>query len=263
MHNFLKLRSKFFVDISNVLFYTDIFLYHELTKRMEKDPSLRLYFGDTINGIKSSLEEINSKDIDKSLVHITACKLSQNILRDWINIDAFNEINSEELLEPYLANLYKEFLTNPVCDEYLQMTEYGNVLGLLSTDSNFSSITIYMPFYSDFIVQNIKEVLPSTLITKTSFAYGNKKEILATHTSFNSYTFENVRDIDLYLTANKYGNVDVIIPRYEYNLKPDRGDFMKMVEDVSISSATLNLNKPFNYYTEYHGLLINTLPIPI
>jgi hypothetical protein len=113
-------RSKIYVDVCNVLFYTDLFLYQELKKRMSGNKILRLYFKD-----KFPKGENLSNDW---ICHITAAKNHINILEDWIDKDKFIQINGLASFNSYLSYIYYDMLCDPCCGERLQLTEIGSAM---------------------------------------------------------------------------------------------------------------------------------------
>lgn len=243
-------RSSFFVDLLNVVFYADVFLYHELKKRGQSDQSLQCYF-DTI--YESDVDDVQLKQI-------TAAKKNQNILLDWLNLEHFKEINGDTNPEQFLASLYQSMLAKPECDQYLQLTEFGHALKLLTRDINLTRVFCYLPFTSNFIIENLHRAFNGTDLNKLNYAIGNKRELIET-TTVQSYVFENVLDIDKYLPVKHPNCIEVLIPSYEYNLMEDRSKLEQTFEDVTYKR--LRLEHEPQYYTEEFNLSINTISVPI
>jgi hypothetical protein len=49
-------RSSFFIDVMNVILYTDLFLYHELKERMKTDECIQYYFQKNLPNVEDSPE---------------------------------------------------------------------------------------------------------------------------------------------------------------------------------------------------------------
>lgn len=250
-------RSSFFVDVCNVVLHTDLFLYHELKERIDNgDTLLDKLFTKTLPHIESS----NSLTIDTFVIQKSATKNNQNILLDWINKPAFHEINIGMSLYDFVANLYYDIFMNPTCDDYIQMTEFGNTLKLLTTDSNFDILHLYIPFESECIYNNLMDSFAGVGISKITVLIGDKKQLFAEQNDYDSYVFENTSDIDTYLDFKQSKPKEVLIPNYEYNLVEDRTDLEKLTEQITYQR--LNLRHPSEYYKE-HQLFINTIGVPL
>lgn len=257
--NALYKRSTFFIDVINVVLYIDLFLYHEILARMKTDESIEYYFTD---GIPKSKEEIG----DVWVVHQTAKKSHQNILEDWIDKKKFIEINAidnhspEELYTSYVSSLYYDMLTNPICDQYMQVTEFGNAIKLLLKDSKLEKIIFYLPFESQPIIDNLLDVFTGYPFEKLKVFVGEKTpespDIIA-----DSYVFENVKDVDRLLRKPHRSLTEVLIPTYEYNMAEGRTNFEKLLEQVIYQRLDLE-DEDVNYEKEYN-LSINTISVPI
>ena len=247
-------KSSFFVDVNNVVTYTDLFLYNELVCRMDNDTLLKDLFLDKIPKINSD----KKLDRDLMMVQISASKKNPNILLDWIDIDKFNSHNFKFSIEKFLASLYYDFLCNPTCDEYLQFTEFGNTLKILLNDQNLVSLDLYIPFSSDFIIYNILDSLSGYNILKVHIIVGNKKDYLLNN-KYDTYIFENCSDIDEYLDNKNHG-CEVIVPSYEYNMIEGRTDIDKIMEQVTYHRLYLK-NDMRHYFDK--NILINTISVPI
>ena len=256
-------RSSFFVDAFNIIFYTDLFLYHELSKRMEYNGFLEKIF-------KEKLPRFNADSrgkLDKLIIKSTANKLNQNILLDWISEYEFNRFDVDMTINDYVATLYLDMLSNPICDEYMQITEFGNALKLISSDRQLNHMSIYVPFNSDFINQSISDYLSGTTGNDFKIVAGGKVEYLKTN-KFDSYVFENVSDIDEILATDESRNSlggqfikEILIPTYEFNMEEGRTNLDILIEQVTYHK--LKLNKSPNEYTNDFNLSINTISVPI
>ena len=128
-------RSVFFVDVMNVVLYSDLFIYHELIKRMEIDVLISSYFGNIPRFTKEQLAN-NSDKCDLHIIGLSASKKHQNILMDWIDKDKFIKYNKDITPEEFTTWLYRDIFTHPTCDEYIQLTEFGSTLKILVNDDN-------------------------------------------------------------------------------------------------------------------------------
>ena len=250
-------RSSFFVDVCNVVLHTDLFLYHEIKERINQgDLLLNKLFSKTLPSIESQ----DKLTIDTFVIQKSAAKRNQNILLDWINKSAFHEVSIEMSLHELVANLYYDFFVNPKCEEYIQMSEFGNTLKLLTADNNFDILHLYIPFESEIIYNNLMESFAGVGINKISVLIGIKSELFKERNDYDSYVFENVTDVDLYLDFKQSIQKEVLIPTYEYNMVEDRTDVEKLMEQVTYQR--LNLKQTSEYYKE-HKLFINTIGVPL
>ena len=248
-------RSSFFIDIFNVMYYLDLFLFHEMKERMKNDECLRYFFSEKIPSIEPSPQN------DIMIVRTLSGKLHKNILMDWINRDRFCEINQRELLDIYVESLVKDMVQNPICDQFIQLTEFGHTIRILCNDTNTKNVTLYAPYNSELIVDSIKESFHGYNIDKLSMFTG-KKDNKAKEFAADSYVLEDAQDIDNYLCTKHPGMlVEVLIPSYEYNLKTDRTDMEKMVEQIMITR--LNIKNNDSWYKDNFNLSINTIAVPI
>jgi hypothetical protein len=233
----LNRNSSFFVDGFNVVFYIDLFLYNELFYRTSSgDELLQLLFHKSI----PKGEKYFSSDVkDVSIIQKLSSKKNQNVLLDLIDKGRYKILGIEMPIENYVSFLYYDFLTNPTCPEYIQTTEFGNTLKLLTNDSNFNNLDIYIPFESDFIKSSIAEAFTGYNINKVSIISGNKSELLKTP-KYDSYAFENVNDIDRYLYDKTSKRTEVLIPNYEYNLIEERTKIERLVEQVTYQRIKLD-----------------------
>ena len=251
----LNRRSNFFIDAFNVLFHTDLFLFNELYYRISNgDIFLKSVFKNVVP--EGKYRSDNKRDI--SIVQKSAGKKNQNILLDFIDRRKYNESNSNLPIETFVAKLYYEFLSSPSCPEYLQLTEFGSTIKILTTDANFDKLYIYVPFISDFIRDNIVEAFTGVGISKVSIVIGNKSELIKS-TSFDTFVFENVSDVDSYLTSIGK-RVEVLIPSYEYNLMEDRAKIERLMEQVTYQRLKLKENNSF--YRD-KNIIINTIGVPL
>ena len=251
----LNRRSSFFIDAFNVLFHTDLFLYNELYYRISKgDELLGKLFPNVVPTEK--YESDNRRDL--SVIQKSAGKKNQNILADFIDKREFTRSNIKVPIETFLANLYYTFLTNPKCHEYLQITEFGNNIKILTSDANFNKLYIYIPFMSDFVQDNIIEAFTGVGISKVTIVTGVKSELVK-DIQFDTFVFENVSDVDSCLTTIKR-RIEVLIPDYEYNLVEDRTTIEKLMEQVTYQR--LNLKEDPSFYKE-KNIIINTIGVPL
>lgn len=248
-------RSSFFIDAMNVLLYSDLFIYHEMKYRMENEEHgeycLQDLFGESFPKFKSDSKVLE----DRMVINECSKKNNQNILLDWIDGRAFD---SEESLSRYLSMLYFDVFEQPRCDEFIQMTEFGNTMKLLMMDTNLTKIVIYLPFKTDFLISNIEELFSGT--SKVEIVIGPKSEILKS-ISHDSYVFENVLDVDRYLVGKASKLTEILIPTYEYNMTDGRTDIDKILEQVTYRKLNLSHN-PSDYMKEYN-LSVNTISVPI
>ena len=256
-------RSSFFVDASNIIFYTDLFLYHELSKRMKNIEFLSDIFGDKLPRFQAE----NRGELDKLIIKSTVTKVHQNILLDWISEDKFNQSDINISMEEYVAMLYLDLLSNPICDEYLQTTEFGNTLKLISKDRQLNQLVIYIPFDSDFLKQSINEFLSGTMGGSFQILIGGKPDYLKKN-KFDSYVLENVTDVDeiLAIDGNQTNSrsqfiKEVLIPTYEFNMEEGRTDLDMLLEQITYHK--LKLKRSANEYASDFNLSINTISVPI
>lgn len=257
-------RSSFFVDAFNVIFYIDLFLYHELSERMEEVDFLKMIFNDNFPVFNAG----NRGELDKLIIKSTINKTHQNILLDWISEDEFSKSDIDMSIEEYVSTLYMDMLSNPICDEYLQTSEFGNTLKLISRDRQLNRLVIYIPFDSDFLKQSINEFLSGSIGDGFSILIGGKSEYLAKN-KFDSYVLENVDDVDdiLAMDGAKVSSgttkfiKEVLIPTYEFNMEEGRTDLDILIEQVTYHK--LKLKRKMNEYSSDFNLSINTISLPI
>lgn len=252
-------RSSFFVDAINIIFHVDLFLYHELTFRMKECKMLEDVFTNV-----PKFNSDNKVELDKMVIDSCSKKVNQNILLDWVSKDKFSNYSINMSLNEYVARLYMDMLINPICEQYLQVTEFGNTLKLLSKDIQLNKLCIYIPFDSDFLKSNISDLFMRNPDNSLSILIGDKKEFMKDH-KFDSYIFENATDIDNYLAIpeNKTDAnilIEVIIPSYNFNMKEDRTDLDILIEQITYYRLNLKLEDK-EYYSNYR-LAINTLAVP-
>lgn len=257
-------RSSFFVDAINVIFYTDLFLYHELLERMKQNEFLRFIFGDKLQTFQTE----NRGELDKLIIKYTVTKKNQNILLDWISLEKYKESDIDISVEEYVSMLYGDMLTNPICEEYMQTTEFGNTLKLLSKDRQLNRLHIYIPLDSELLKQSINESFSNISGNSSlSIIVGGKEEYLKSH-SYDSYVFENISDVDEFLAIEGKKVVgtpqtikEVLIPTYEFNMEEGRTDLDILIEQVTYHK--LKLKKTANEYQSDYNLSINTISVPI
>jgi hypothetical protein len=246
-------RASFFIDVTNVVLYTDLFLYHELKERMKNDESLYCFFNERFPAVEDSPEN------DTWLVHELSGKKHQNILEDWIDKELFLSTNASYLYDAYINQLYANLLSEPICDHYIQITEFGNTLRLLMKDEKLKTIYFYVPFESEVIFDNLRESFFGYGADKVKIVVGKKnKEVLPI---VDSYVFENVRDVDELIRAHHSSLTEVLIPTYDFNMVEDRTDLDKMIEQVTYHR--LALSDEDKVYVEKFNLAINTISVPI
>ena len=247
-------RSSFFIDVFNVIFYIDLFLFHEMVERMKEDECLSYYFVDGI----PQIEPIQKND--HWVMHETASKKHQIILRDWIDEKKFLESNPPEVLDDFIYSLFEDMLTNPICNEYLQTTEFANALRILMGDDKVTAVYLYIPFESKLIAENLVDFFTGYGAERIQVIIGNK-DPESKFFQADSFVFENVKDVDELLREKHTKPVEVLIPNYEFNLVEDRTDLEKLVEQVLFQR--LNLEEGNTAYKEKYNLLINTIEVPI
>lgn len=253
-------RSSFFIDAMNVFFYTDLFLYHELVERMKEDILLKTLFSDKLPVFNTD----NRVELDRLVIKSTATKKHQNILCDWVNHNKYIQPQTGENINTMLANLYMDMLVNPVCNEYMQVTELGNTIRLVVNDRQVNKIHIYIPFDSLFVRQMIFNALNGN--TSVSIIIGGKENFLKKN-FYDSYMFENIDDVDkcLAIESNKNPNSqllkEVLIPTYDFNLEESRTDLDILLEQVTYHK--MKLSKSSNEYTSDYKLSINTIHVPL
>lgn len=253
-------RSSFFIDALNVFFYTDLFLYHELNTRRNENEFLHHLFDDKFPSFTTD----NRVDLDNLIIQSTSTKKNQNILYDWVSPNRYNPSEVGLTMTIYLENLYWDMLANPISNEFMQVSELGNTIKLLSNDRQVNKIDIYLPFESVFIQEALSEALLGD--KDINMIIGNKEEYLKSNL-YDSYMFENVKDIDDYLINDvRKGNntqllTEIIIPTYEFNLEEGRTNIDKIMEQVTYYK--LKLQKPMNEYMQDYKLSINSISVPL
>ena len=253
MKSHLYRRSIFFIDVFNIILHIDLFLFYEIKKRMETDKSVKVYF--------TKMPNIECNHQNDTLI-IKACsnKEHQIILEDWIDKDLFLKYNTEETYVNYILDLFQDMLTNPLVNEFIQFTEFGNALKLIGNDDNTSKIILYMPFKSEFVESNLIGLFGGFGLDKITMYIG-KKDLGSNMFNADMYVFENVQDIDNFLRSNHEIITEVIIPTYEYNLIENRDNEEKMYEQVT--NYRLKLEEPEIDYRRKYNLSINTIHVPV
>lgn len=250
-------RSTFFVDVINTIFHIDLFIYHDLAIRVENDPCLQYFFNKNFPTARDG-ETIQQLDI--RLVREFSGKLHQNILEDWISKDEFIQMNGEEAYVEYLQTLYHTILSEPVFDDFMQLTSLGSTLKLLTKDDRIDKIIFYIPFESQAICDNIVEMFSGYQSGKMEIMVGGKvpgEKIPVT----DSYIFENVTDVDTYLRIPHKNVTEVLVPSYEYNMIDDRTEEEKEIEQVTIER--LNLQESGSDYQTKYNLSVNSIRVPL
>lgn len=266
-------RSFFFIDAINVICHVDLFLFHEIRKQIldEPDGLLADVFSD-----KFPMNVWSGQPDDIKIIHLASQKLNQNILFDWVNVDALKKYNEtvlidgeqvsftdDEFVDAFLSNLYVQCLTEPTCNELLQITEFGNALKLLMKDSKLERMVFHIPFESELIIQTLLSEYTGKNSEKLSISIG-KIDIDTDNSGFlraNSYVFENIRDVDTYLRRSRKYGIEVLIPTFEYNMMEDRGNLEKTMEQVMISR--MKLEEPLPDYLEKYNISVNSISVPM
>lgn len=258
MNSVLFRRANIFSDVINVLFHVDLFFYHELKYRMEKNEILRDLFIDKLPKISEDSVDVR----DTILIKLTSEKNNQNILLDWINIDKYSKYGHSLGMDitEFVANMYYDMLINPSCNEYIQPTEFGNTLRLLSKDINLNKIHVYLPFESDYLKESIVELFMGNS-SKISIVIGDKKSLLSDSEIYDTFIFENCVDVDNCLTNSHSKLKEILIPAYEYNMIEDRTKLDRLIEQVTYRK--LNLKEESSNYASKYNLSINTIGVPI
>jgi len=220
---------------------------------METDKSIKVYFTKMPN-IKCNHQ------YDTLIVQSCSNKEHQNILEDWIDKELFLKYNTEETYIAYIMDLYQDMLTNPLVNEFIQFTEFGNAIKLIGNDDNTSKIILYMPFKSKFVESNIIDLFGGFGLDKITM-YVGRKSLESNMFNADMYIFENVQDIDEFLRSEHEVITEVIVPTYEYNLINNRSNDEKMYEQVT--SYRLNLKESELDYRRKYNLSINTIHVPI
>lgn len=265
-------RSAFFVDVFNVVCHIDLFLYHEIRHQIISDPTGMLadIFSDRF---PINVWERESDDI--KIIHLASRKKNQNILFDWVSTDKLQKYNenvevngevvvltSDEFTDTFLSALYVQCISDPSCNELLQLTEFGNALRLLMKDSNLDQMTFHIPFESDFVVQTLLREYAGPNNKKLFINIG---DIVTTpgldFSKANSFVFENAKDVDKYLRTPRKHGIEVLIPNYEYNMVEDRGTLERTMEQIMIQR--MNLEEPLPDYMEKYNISINSISVPI
>lgn len=247
-------RSSFFIDIFNVIFYTDLFLFHEIIERMKTDECIKYYFEEGIPQIEPTQHN------DQWVMHETSSKNHQIILRDWIDEKKFLASNPKTKLDPFIYALFEDMLTQPICGEYMQTTGFANALRILMGDDKLNTIYLYMPFESQPVVDNLLDFFTGYGVERIQLVTG-KKDPESKPFQVDSFVLENVRDVDMYLRRKHSKPTEVLIPAYNFNLAKDRDHLEQMVEQVLFQR--LQLEEENMNYREKYNLLINTINVPI
>jgi hypothetical protein len=150
-------------------------------------------------------------------------------------------------------------LNNPICDQYVQVTEFGSALKLLMKDKSLKKLYLYVPFDSSVIFDNLGEMFLGHGTDRITVLTGEKtKKALPV---VDSYVFENVRDVDGLLRVPHTSLTEVLIPTYNFNMVEDRTDIEKLVEQITFSR--LNLKEEPHEYVDKYNLSLNTINVPI
>lgn len=249
-------RSTFFVDVINVVLYADLFMYHDLSLRMKTDSCLQYFFE---KNIPKAIKGETIPQMDIRLTKELSAKKHQNILEDWIDKEEFIKLNGEEVYDEYVLSLHNLILSEPVYDEYIQTTSFGEALKLLTKDDRIDKIIFYVPFDYPVVTDNLIESFSRHDSGKMEIMIGGK-DIGTNLPLADSYVFENVSDIDNFLRIKHDQLTEVIVPAYEYNLAKDRSTEEREIEQVTIKR--LNLKESGNDYAINYNLSINSLNIP-
>ena len=150
-----------------------------------------------------------------------------------------------------VSEFYYSMLTEPICSEYIQLTKYGQTVKMLLRDINVNKVYMYMPFKSDFIIDQLIELLGGTY-GKLEFIYGINNRMLK-ESKIDQYTFENVNDVDAFLEDLTHRK-EIIIPEYSYNFS--------IQEQDGIEYRRLNLNHPNEFYDK-NNTTISIMNVPI
>ena len=257
MRTTLNRRSNFFMDGCNVLFHIDLFLVNELLYRVAKGDTL---FGELFHrSIPKDNTYYTSHEKDIKIIQSAATKKSQNILYDLIDKELYTKKNNQIKLEVYVAMLYHDFLLNPTCPEYIQMTEFGNTVRILTNDTNLGRLYIRVPFITEFLKRNILEGFAGEGISKISIVTGDTVEF-ATMGIFDTFVLEDITEVDSALVGNVNKRVEVLVPDYEYNMMEDRTDVEKLFEQVTY--RRLKLQEHPKFYMD-KGIMIHTMSVPL
>lgn len=210
------------MDIHNVIFYTDVFLIHELAARFETDKKLEYYFAE--HPVFRAPDAYKEDNLDIVLKLLTSQKENKQYLADLINTERFYKVNTkcnkEDLLH-YLDGLYKDCLEQPICGEYLQTTEIGNAMRLLVKDKNFEKGYFFCPFFTEFIRANVISSFVGVDTSKISIVTGSKDLIFQEY-HIDACILEDVRDLKHLLTTERSYEVEVVIPYYGFNAAKTR-----------------------------------------
>jgi len=247
-------RSNFFIDVFNVMLCIDLFFYHEIKTRINTDDCIKYYFEENLPDVEDTPSN------DTYLTILFASKTHQNILYDWIDEEKFLESNSKDAMDQYLGFLYRDILENPTCDQFIQSTGFANTIKILSNDRNVLSITLWLPFQTDFIMKSLNESFRGYGLNKINIYIGEKKAD-AKEFRADAYTFENISDVDKYLRNPHQSLIEVIVPAYEFNMMVDRTKLEKFYEQVTY--RRLRLEEPNSNYREKYNLSINSLSVPV
>lgn len=271
--NFLK-PTTLFVDIHNVLFYTDLFLVHELYSQFEQDQTLRFFFSS--NDIFTVCAHYTPQEMDNALKLETAKKKHKNYLLDLIDMKRFDNIilrtqtgTSNVALENYTRYLWNHLLQLASDEHYLQLTEYGNALLLLAKDPNFEKCYLYSETKYEFVQQQVGTVLQGEGSGKFVMVSGPKEEVLKQCQPIDSYALEDCIDLALVAkTKNKTRPAEVLIPFYTFNAAPNRSNLEVEVEQVLGPRLDLDRwnNGEFDTIVDFcknYNLSVNTMLPPV
>ena len=250
----LHKRSSFFIDVFNVVYYIDLFIYNELFYRATNgDQLIKSLFGHIL---PDNNEYYSGHGKDVAIIHKLTGKKHQNVLLDLIDKSKYN---LDVSLEEFVASLYFSCLTEPECPEFLQMTEFGNTLRMIVGDVNVNMVVLYMPFRSDLVLSTISESFSGIDISRLKMLIGGKPSFLEKN-FFDMYVLENVSDIDNLLYGKMSNRTEILVPNYEFNLVKKRTNLEQLVEQVTYQR--LNLKYDTREYYE-KNLSINTMSIPL
>lgn len=221
---------------------------------MKTDKILECYFSKNIPDIPTDHRN------DIGIIRLTSNKFNKYILEDWIDREKFLSVNDTETYISFILENTYDMLTNPKCKEFLQLSEFGHAMRMILGDTNSEKLVLYSPFKSQFIEDNISEVFLGYNMEKISMYIGTKNN-QASEFQADTYAFEDTSDIDNYLRIKHENLIEVLIPSYEFNMKEDRSDLEKLIEQVTFQR--LRLEEPDIDYKDKYNLSVNTIPVPV
>lgn len=248
-------RSSIFADARNVIVATDAIVACRFQHYMHAHPTeIQFFTSDCLWMMK----DVYFPEVKRTLL---GTKQNRNFLLDYFNwewVMDSSPINPQQFCEILYQNILamepdgKDILGQEDLEPAL--TGIGASFKNLIKDENINQLHIYL---DDAIPEYLEKKLITYLngSTKLSFVRGNKEDYFNTH-QFDSYFFEDVTDIDQYLTKPHKALVEILVPASTNNLT--------VVEREGNTGLRLvSTNHPNQYYQENIRANIFTIGLPI